>query len=234
MNNTKFGSDIIGTENQEKFYQGEDYISNQVNIVDNNIATQADIQMIDENAPNYEVQLKDNPKIIITNYIKKIKTYIYKVIKEFVNKKIREDLNLTEQLVDIDSKIKSDPSISVNNELFETEIAEYLSGNVSAYYQKLNIPIDHNRRLIQDLRNRNQNLNKILSLTYYEWFCYFLGEQDDEQICQSLRGLEDYSSFYDKLFYEGYSSEYIYEMEYLMKNLDAYFLLNTPRPHRSH
>jgi len=165
----------------------------------------------------------------------KLKRFFCNSLIPKFNQKIKEELNLTDQvmeekhikLYDIDAKVKSDPSIIINRELLGSQIGDFLATDVSSKYIK--IPRDHNRILIQQLKEI-PSLNNAFSLTYLECFRAFRGEILIGEKYRFLDGLEDsYGEYLEKLRREGYY-EYMMDQIYVfVDNFERYFQLAHPR-----
>ena len=188
------------------------------------------------NIQNILINQNVNNNVNISNKIRQIEIAFYKYLIEFINYKIRTTLNLTDQvleqmnlkLYDLEPDQKYRTSIHEHRILFGSTIGEFLSAEISSKYPP-QIPRNHNRTAIQALM-LNPNLNNLFSLSYIECFGYFRGDQLVDQRYHCLEGLNNaYFLFILYLLAKGYDANYIRRMITLVKFLDIYLCITTPK-----
>ena len=182
-------------------------------------------------------------KYYFDNKVRKVKVLFKDALLKFINSKIK-NLNLivringkiymVEKLLKINPKLTEDINIESNKTLFNTEIKNILSENISRSYRRY--PQKYNKVVIEEiLKNKNnQVLIDILNMKYLDCLKYYRKDKeiinDDKYSC--LKGLEkEYENLSGKLQKDANGYDKVYEdgIFELIKNFETIYSTKTPR-----
>ena len=162
------------------------------------------------------------------NLIKKCKHLILNSVMEFINKKIFTIYNgnignniYRKELLTLNKKQKSNSNIEFANKT----ISDILSDNISTRYT--NYLPEHNKLLIQKLRNDNDEIKKIyfntlFNITFNQCLSHFIGKEFIEE----LEGMKCFEDIKDTL---GDDVEYINLVKYYLENFENIVKNKNPR-----
>ena len=166
------------------------------------------------------------------NLIKKCKHLVLDSVMEFINKKIFTIYNgnignniYRKELLTLNKKQKSNSNIIFNREFANKTISDILSDNISTRYT--NYLPEHNKLLIQKLRNDNDEIKKIyfnilFNITFNQCLSHFIGKEFIEE----LEGMKCFEDIKDTL---GDDVEYINLVKYYLENFENIVKNKNPR-----
>ena len=159
---------------------------------------------------------------------RKCKHIVIKNTLQFINQKIFQIYNgkigngiFKKELQTLNQSQKSDATVNFNKIFITKKIGEILSQNISGRFT--NLPLDHNKRLIDNLLNENDEnkrnyFNRVFNLTYLDCLKHFRGDI----VIDELIGLNTFDNekkvILDKYVEDG--ADYVELLEYYLKNFE--------------
>ena len=182
---------------------------------------------------------KEHNKYSSDNLIRKCKHIVLKSVKKFLNRqlKILYKGNIgngifKKQFQTIKQTQKSNAKVDFNKNFIYKTIGEIFSENISS--RITNLRIDHNKLLIHNLINENNEyiknyFNKIFNLQFIEVVDHFIGKKHID----ILNGLECYEDFRDNVV-EQYDDKEFYSitLKYYLNNFKDLVFIKKGRKSR--
>ena len=182
-------------------------------------------------------------KYNLDNQVRKVKVLFKNALLEFINNKMKNlkltveingEFYIVKELLNIRPKLIEDINIKSNMTLFDTQIKDILSDDISGAYK--NYPKNYNKIVIDKILENpnNQILINILNMTFLECLKYYRKDEeiinDDNYAC--LKGLEKkYENLSDilKKGFNTYDKEYEDGIFSLIENFETIYSEKTPR-----
>ena len=129
------------------------------------------------------------------------------------------------EILTLNKSQKTKSNLVYERAFVNKKISEILSDNISSRYS--NFPPDHNKLLIERLRNDEDEykriyFNKLFDLTFMDCLYHFTGKNSIEY----LKGMQRYYSIRDTL---GEDEEYINLIKYYLDNFEKIIYNKNPR-----
>ena len=173
------------------------------------------------------------------NMRRKCKHLILKNILIFINDKIKEEYKgkignglFKKELQTLNQTQKSNATINFNQTFLSKTVGEIFSDNISGRFT--NFPVNHNKLLIEKLRNEKDEdkkiyFNKIFNITFRQCLQHFRGEY----YLKELEGLKCFNDIKDDILKQcdEDGEEYIESLDYYLKNFEE--IINNKRPRKS-
>ena len=144
-------------------------------------------------------------KFASDNIMRKCKHFVLKSLLKFINEKIKFLYNdnigrgvVIKELKTLDQYQIANATIKFNQDFLKKTIEEIFSENISGRYSVL--LIDHNKKLIKNLLNENDEnkkiyFTKLFSLSFKECLNHFI----EKEYVDELQGLTCFSQIKDKI-----------------------------------
>ena len=242
------------------FFNNSINIEENPNLIDDLFDSSKDLNIYNELPNNNENYFNDNnfnnfnfipfpqeqpksTKYNLDNQVRKVKVLFKNALLEFINNKMKNlkltveingEFYIVKELLNIRPKLIEDINIKSNMTLFDTQIKDILSDNISGAYRYY--PKNYNKIVIDKILENpnNQILINILNMTFLECLKYYRKDEeiinDDNYAC--LKGLEKkYENLSDilKKGFNTYDKEYEDGIFSLIENFETIYSEKTPR-----
>ena len=185
-----------------------------------------------EGESNNEGKKIKHDKFSDDNIRKKCKHLVLNNLMIYINKKIYSIYQgnignniYRKEILTLNKSQKTKSNLVYERAFVNKKISEILSDNISSRYS--NFPPDHNKLLIERLRNDEDEykriyFNKLFDLTFMDCLYHFTGKNSIED----LKGMQRYDSIRDTL---GEDEEYINLIKYYLDNFEKIIYNKNPR-----
>ena len=167
-------------------------------------------------------------KFASDNIMRKCKHFVLKSLLKFINEKIKFLYNdnigrgvVIKELKTLDQYQIANATIKFNQDFLKKTIEEIFSENISGRYSVL--LIDHNKKLIKNLLNENDEnkkiyFTKLFSLSFKECLNHFI----EKEYVDELQGLTCFSQIKDKILkdYPEDGENYYDNLKYYLENFE--------------
>ena len=152
------------------------------------------------------------------NLRRKVKHILLIVLQKLINEKIRIEYNgdigkgiFKKELLTINQEQISNATVDFNKEFLNKNLEAIFSVNITTRFT--NFPKDHNKKLIEELKNKSEYFKRLFNLTFLQCLQHFRGSVTIEELNGLKRKDEALEKFKDDKNYVEYLENYFMNYE---------------------